>query len=410
VRGGVLVEPETPEAATGRIFDEIIRHSFDLASRITNTGTGSYVYDQLGRETSIPAADTPNGSAATLSYNADDSIQSITSNGSTTTYSQDPTGRISLETVTTTATGAVTSQLVKHYTDNSQAPSWTTPVGATDLSKATKYLPGLGSFTITSDATTGNTLQVNDIHGDTVSNITLNTTNQAVSLNALTVYDEFGNQEAVNPSQNQTATQTATNTIKYGWAGQAEKATTLSGLILMGARVYNSLMGRFTSRDPIPGGNENAYSYPNDPINSNDWSGCNDVFNIFAAIAAVGVGTAICAATAMVGCLVGGIVVGAIEGSLEAGVDSVGQKDQGQQMLLGLVEGGALGALGGSWGKLAIDAAAEGASKLLLKVISKKRVVSGLVTGFRKISEVGTDLGLSKGVSQIKASLDRKRR
>jgi hypothetical protein len=41
----------------------------------------------------------------------------------------------------------------------------------------------------------------------------------------------------------------------------------------MGARVYNSSMGRFTSPDPQVGGNENAYSHPNDPINSSDISG-----------------------------------------------------------------------------------------------------------------------------------------
>jgi hypothetical protein len=41
----------------------------------------------------------------------------------------------------------------------------------------------------------------------------------------------------------------------------------------MGARVYNPKTNQFTSKDPIQGGNENSYTYPNDPINSFDCSG-----------------------------------------------------------------------------------------------------------------------------------------
>jgi hypothetical protein len=41
----------------------------------------------------------------------------------------------------------------------------------------------------------------------------------------------------------------------------------------MGARVYNPETNQFTSKDPIKGGNENTYTYPNDPINGSDFSG-----------------------------------------------------------------------------------------------------------------------------------------
>jgi hypothetical protein len=42
---------------------------------------------------------------------------------------------------------------------------------------------------------------------------------------------------------------------------------------LMGARFYNPVRGLFTSLDPVPGGNDTAYNYPGDPINSYDLDG-----------------------------------------------------------------------------------------------------------------------------------------
>lgn len=41
----------------------------------------------------------------------------------------------------------------------------------------------------------------------------------------------------------------------------------------MGARVYNPETNQFTSKDPVKGGNENSYTYPNDPLNKSDLFG-----------------------------------------------------------------------------------------------------------------------------------------
>jgi uncharacterized protein RhaS with RHS repeats len=41
----------------------------------------------------------------------------------------------------------------------------------------------------------------------------------------------------------------------------------------MGARLYNPTTGLFTSPDPITGGNTTPYTYPQNPINSNDLDG-----------------------------------------------------------------------------------------------------------------------------------------
>jgi RHS repeat-associated protein len=59
----------------------------------------------------------------------------------------------------------------------------------------------------------------------------------------------------------------------YTWLGANQRGTDSTGLALMGARLYNPTTGTFTSTDPVYGGNDNSYTYPNDPINEVDLTG-----------------------------------------------------------------------------------------------------------------------------------------
>ncbi|MGK5643337.1 RHS repeat-associated core domain-containing protein, partial [Streptomyces sp. URMC 126] len=72
--------------------------------------------------------------------------------------------------------------------------------------------------------------------------------------------DEYGN-----PRTNQSAT-------RYNWLGAKQRSTeTVTGLSLMGVRLYNPTTGRFLSTDPVFGGNANAYEYcAGDPVNCYD--------------------------------------------------------------------------------------------------------------------------------------------
>ena len=82
----------------------------------------------------------------------------------------------------------------------------------------------------------------------------------------LGVYDEYGNTITESETQH-------TGALPYGWLGGKERATDVSGLVLMGVRLYNSVTGQFTSVDPLVGGNSTAYAYPQDPINQYDLDG-----------------------------------------------------------------------------------------------------------------------------------------
>ncbi|NAZ17804.1 DNRLRE domain-containing protein [Glutamicibacter soli] len=240
--------------------------AYDAADRV-GVGAG-YVYDGLGRQTTIPAADAPaaaggvkaGAGAITVKYFADDAAAAITRNGTTSTIARDPAGR--RLTVTSSGTAAAGTE-TKHYADDSDNPAWTTRKQGTETI-TTRYESTIGgdlALTIT-----GNTVElaVNNPHGDVVATVPLTGTGAGQGITGWAQYDEYGNQltEPVN-----------TGATSYGWHGADERAVDTSGLILMGARLYNSVTGLFTSRDPVEGGNTTSYAYPQDPVGMNDISG-----------------------------------------------------------------------------------------------------------------------------------------
>jgi RHS repeat-associated protein len=214
------------------------------------------VYDGLGRNTSIPAADSPNSvGVISLSYRVNDQVASITQNGVTTAYSFDGLGRRVSET-----TGS--SVVTKHYTGTSDNPAWSSNnAGVTDIYTSSLGTGLNGTVTLDNGVKTLS-LDVNDLRGNTVTRINVDT----ATTDSWVSFDEYGNREGASTGK----------LVTYDAYGQYERATTSQGLILMGARVYNPVTNQFTSPDPVTGGNETSYTYPNDPINKNDFTGLMD--------------------------------------------------------------------------------------------------------------------------------------
>jgi len=242
--------------------------TYDKADRVQTgaNGEGDYVYDKLGRQTLLPGVDSPAGAAAgdiALEYFADDLPRAITQGGSRTQFALDPAARRSTTTITP-AEGEVATT-VRHYADASDNPAWaiTTSGGK---ATSTAYVGSIGGdlavTVIKDDAGERASVGLVDPIGSVVSTVPI-VDGIATDLDAWTSYDEYGNAGAL----------PATGAVSYGWLGGKERATDASGLVLMGVRLYNSATGLFTSVDPVEGGNETVYGYPNAPVNKFDLSG-----------------------------------------------------------------------------------------------------------------------------------------
>lgn len=233
--------------------------NYDSADRLT----GGYVYDQLGRQTTIPAADTPNGTTdgdLSVGYYTNDAVHTTTQNGATTSYTLDAAGRRA----TATSGGSTSETLEQHYTDPGDNPTWVTTTTTPTGTSTTRYLDTLGGLlgaTITNGTTN---LTINDPHGDTVTTIPIPTSGPATGITGWTDTDEYGNHHTTPTNQ---------PGPDYHWLGAHQRATTTTGLLLMGARLYNPTTGTFTSTDPIHGANTTAYTYPQDPVNDHDLDG-----------------------------------------------------------------------------------------------------------------------------------------
>jgi RHS repeat-associated protein len=101
-----------------------------------------------------------------------------------------------------------------------------------------------------------------------------------------------------------------------------QRATTASGLMLMGVRVYNPVTNQFSSVDAVSGGNESPYGYPNDPVNKNDFSGLfstivGDLVGIYANL----LSAFVCMVSVGLGCLIGNLIIGAISGAIQGALE-----------------------------------------------------------------------------------------
>ncbi len=234
-------------------------------------GQGVYEYDAMGRQSTVPAVDTPFGSAdLVLGYYDDDTPRSVSGGGLSTTYTLDVHRRRLSQSTTGQGPlpGGATPRpvVVRHYTDSSDNPGWVETGGT-----ITRFVPSLGGdLGIVMTAGGSHELTIANPHGDIVTTIPLPVgTGAATAITAWSDYTEYGT------PRDTTASTITGGPLGYGWLGAKERSTPAEahGLTLMGARLYNPSTARFTSLDPIQGGNPNTYTYPTDPINMHDLDG-----------------------------------------------------------------------------------------------------------------------------------------
>ncbi|WP_329255026.1 DNRLRE domain-containing protein [Streptomyces canus] len=225
-------------------------HTYDSADRLAGTG---YVYDAFGRTTTAPG----HGS---LSYHANDLVYRQTVDGKRQTWQRDPELRVRSWTTESGSgtTWTQTASRINHYDSDSDNPRWV--VEDTGTGAVTRNIVSAsGNLTATSTKTGGVVLQLANMHGDIALQLPLDGATAPTVLD----YDEYGN-----PRPGQAGT-------RYAWLGTKQRsADTLTGLTLMGVRLYDPKLGRFLQADPVPGGSANAYDYANaDPCNSSDTTG-----------------------------------------------------------------------------------------------------------------------------------------
>lgn len=260
---GTAVVGETPVTQT---------LTYNNYSQLTNSG---YVYDVFGRATTIPSVDTANAAGnVTFGYSIEDRITSQNQSGLQTDYSYTANGHRYQDKVNGL------TQVSRHYSDESDNPTWVTSGPTNAITQTDVYTPSLGAslnITRTTKTTTVAYINLANLHGDTITSLQIPTTGYVSAPNNLNVFDEYGVNQPLDPTElpaGSTYTDSRNLFINnYGSLGQAQRETTDTGIQFMGARGYNPITGQFLSPDPIRGGNETPYNYPNDPVNINDLTG-----------------------------------------------------------------------------------------------------------------------------------------
>ncbi|MFJ6105715.1 DNRLRE domain-containing protein [Streptomyces sp. NPDC092359] len=240
----------TPGAACPTTGGTTTTHTYDSGDRLVDAG---YAYDALGRTTSVPGG-------GTFGYYANDLVHQQTVGGQRQTFKLDASRRLRSWTVEkdNAGTWSTTQSKVNHYGADGDSPRWITEDTASG-----KLTRNVGSASAGLAATTSATgevvLQLSNIHGDVALRLPLDSAVAPLAVDA----DEYGNARP------------GSSTGRYNWLGASlRSAETLTGITLMGVRLYDPRIGRFLSVDPMNGGSCNAYDYAcADPQNKYDTDG-----------------------------------------------------------------------------------------------------------------------------------------
>ncbi|WP_229758598.1 DNRLRE domain-containing protein [Peterkaempfera bronchialis] len=236
------------DSVTGAADTTTASYSYDTADRLIAAGV---VYDAFGRTTSSGDSE--------LTYFANDLVHSETVGASRKTWFLDPVGRLARVTDQTRAadgswtTGGTTTN---HYGCDCDSPNWSKSSANAVSRNVSDAAGALGAITT---ATGDVVLQLSNLHGDVAVQLPLDTT----ATPTVQHFDEYGN------------VLDGTVSAAYGWLGShLRDSGTLSGITLMGMRLYDPSTGRFLQTDPVYGGNDNSYEYcRGNPVSCMDLDG-----------------------------------------------------------------------------------------------------------------------------------------
>ena len=253
---------------------------YDYADQLIDSSNALYhnpAYDTHGNMTLLGTGTTP----LRLYYDSSNRSTGYEQYNSSTTgvglyYDRDVQGRIigRYKNTITNGSWAGAGSWFYHYTGSSDSPAY---VRDNTWAIVEKNLSLAGGISLTikpfQSGNAGKQYSLPSVNGHILLTTDASGTNTSTGNGPASsfTYDPYGNILTGSNYPSNTATSSS-----YAWAGSLGKLTETSLAltpISMGARVYLSVLGRFTQVDPIQGGTPNAYVYASDPINSSDYTG-----------------------------------------------------------------------------------------------------------------------------------------